>query len=88
MKTFTVSAIIAAAINATPEDKANYPRWADALEYEGYTWEPYTTVTEDGWHLSLLRITGRTNDNSNVEKHSTPVLVTHGLGMSATSWIE
>ena len=59
MRTFTVSAIIAVTINATYyEDKANYPRWADAMEYEGYTWEPYTTKTEDGWHLALLRITG------------------------------
>ena len=58
------------------------------MDYEGYTWEPYETVTEDGWHLALLRITGRVNGDSNVEKHSTPVLITHGLTMSATSWVE
>ena len=85
-----VTAALAALANADglgPEDKANYPRWADAMDYEGYTWEPYQTVTEDGWHLSLLRITGRVNGKSSAEKHSTPVLIVHGLTMSAKSWI-
>ena len=57
------------------------------MDYEGYTWEPYETVTEDGWHLSLLRITGKVDGSVSTRKHHTPVLITHGLTMSATSWV-
>ena len=57
------------------EDETKYPRWAAAMETEGYTWEPYEIVTDDGWHLTLFRITGFLNEDSKIEKHSTPVLV-------------
>ena len=28
------------------------------MQQAGYTWEPYTVRTDDGWDLALFRITG------------------------------
>jgi len=56
------------------------------MDREGYSWEAYKTRTDDGWHLTLFRITGRMNEGTDMLKHETPVLVQHGFGMSATSW--
>ena len=83
-----ITAALAAFVNAGgheghgPEDPKDYERWGEVMNKEGYTWEAYKTTTDDGWHLTLFRITGRENE-APTEKHETPVLVQHGLGMSA-----
>ena len=59
------------------------------MNKEGYTWEAYPLTTEDGWNLTLFRLTGR--EDGRVEhdgKHHAPVLITHGLSMDAVSWAE
>ena len=89
-----ITAALAAFANAGgheghgPEDPKDYERWGEVMNKEGYTWEAYKTTTDDGWHLTLFRITGRQNEDSTMKKHETPVLVQHGFGMSAVSWAE
>ena len=59
------------------------------MDKEGYTWQPYEVETEDGWTLTLFRITGRVGEDAeNGHWNSTPVLITHGLGMDAVNWAE
>ena len=53
------------------------------MEKEGYSWEPYEVETEDGWTLTLFRITGHADSSGEAthreHMHAAPVLVTHGL---------
>lgn len=47
-----------------------------------YTWEPYTVETEDGWTLSMFRVTGKNDDTgkkiTEVDEGKFPVIVWHG----------
>lgn len=71
------------------EDRIKYERWNNVMDLQGYTWEPYEVETDDGWLLTLFRITGRVNEDANHDhKNRTPVLVTHGMAMSAVHWAE
>ena len=55
----------------------------------GYEWEPHKVKTEDGWHLTIFRITGRNGERpslSEENKGKLPVLMQHGFGQNAASW--
>ena len=39
--------------------KEKYADWAELMERFGYSWEPHTVVTDDGWSLTVFRITGK-----------------------------
>ena len=58
------------------------------MDQEGYTWEPHTTKTADGWTLTLFRITGKIVDGEtkSLVTHEVPILVQHGFGMDALMW--
>ena len=59
------------------------------MNKEGYTWEAYPLTTEDGWNLTLFRLTGR--EDGRVEhdgRPHAPVLITHGLSWDALSWAQ
>ena len=53
----------------------------------GYEWEAYESETEDGWYITMFRITGVVGDDSikPVEERM-PLLIQHGLNMDAESW--
>lgn len=66
-----------------------YPEWATKMEEFGITWMPYTVETEDGWTLTMFRLTGRIDKNDDMtscENGKYPVIIQHGGGMDATSW--
>ena len=48
----------------------------------GQDWEMYHVDTEDGWTLTLFRLTGYEVDPS-----KGPILIVHGAGMDAHSWV-
>ena len=39
-------------------DPDKYQRWAEGMTKWGYTWEPYEVTTEDGFVVTLFRVTG------------------------------
>ena len=84
------AALAVVSANAQGEqERMQYERWANAMDKEGYSWEPYTVETKDGWYLTLFRITGRTDGRAEHDgRHHAPVLITHGLSMDAVSWAE
>ena len=41
------------------EDK-KYTRWKEQMDNWGYTWEAHEVTTEDGYILTIFRITGTT----------------------------
>ena len=55
-----------------------------------YTWEPYTVETEDGWTLSMFRVTGKNDDTgkkiTEVDEGKFPVIVWHGGTQDALKW--
>ena len=82
------AALAVATANAqTDYDREQYPSFASIMDKEGYTWEPHTVETEDGWYLTLFRITGRTDGRVEHDgRHHAPVLITHGISMDAGVW--
>ena len=60
------------------------------MKLSGFDWEPYTVMTEDGWFLSFFRITsvGGEKRPSEEFKDKPPILLMHGGGGSAMSWVE
>ena len=82
------AALAVATANAqTDYEREQYPSFASIMDKEGYTWEPYTVETKDGWYLTLFRITGRTDGRVEHDgRHHAPVLITHGLTMDALIW--
>ena len=88
---FIISALAAAlALAQTQQDIDNYPDWAQTMVKEGYSWEPHTTKTADGWTLTLFRLTGKIVDGEkkSLVTHDVPVLVQHGFGMDALMWAQ
>ena len=46
--------------------------------------------TEDGWHLTMFRITGRNGEKpakDEANKDKFPVLIQHGYTSSASNWV-
>ena len=41
------------------EEEEKYTEFKELIGAHGYTWEPYKLKTEDGYHLTMFRITGR-----------------------------
>ena len=56
----------------------------------GYSWKPYVVETEDGWFLTVVRLTavdGVELSKSEEMKDKPPVFMQHGAMDSAMSWI-
>jgi len=34
-----------------------YEEWENYANQLGYSWEPYVVTTDDGWYLTVMRIT-------------------------------
>lgn len=56
------------------------------MEKHGYTWEAFDVTTDDDYYLTLFHITG-TKDGGKFTPTKEAILVQHGLGMDAASWI-
>ena len=81
---FIISALTAVSECQTANQKLAYPRFAEAMaEYEEeYEWEPIEFTTEDSYVLTSFIIKRR-----GIEMGNPPVLVHHGNGQDAASWI-
>ena len=72
-----------AAVLAVVAAKEDYAEMNRIAAYLGYSWEPYEVETEDGWILTLLRITavdGVELSKSEENKDKPPVLMQTGAG--------
>ena len=79
------------AIEALLEYNENtYFVWMGAMKRWGYTWEAHKVPTEDGFTLTTFHITGKVgSDGETITRDATepPVLVQHGLGSDAATWL-
>ena len=69
------------------DQNERYPEFAELMNQAGYTWEAHEVKTEDGWNLSMFRITGRT-DVEVQQWNDTPVLIQHGLSADPQTWVQ
>ena len=53
---------------------------------DGYTYEEYTAESEDGWFLTLFRVTGDLGSDQAPDDDKLPVLIQHGAEGSAHDW--
>ena len=70
------------------DQEVKYAEFHDAVAKYGYMWEPHEVKTEDGWHLTMFRITGIDGQRREEDPNRFPLLMQHGFGESATSWVE
>ena len=74
--------------NFSEADCDALPAFADYMlnEDENYQWELVNTTTDDGYDLSMVRITGDENGDA-CPGDKGPVLILHGLPRDATSML-
>ena len=58
-----------AADGASDADIAAYPDFAAKMDEYGYAWKAHKVKTEDGWHLTIFRMIGKTGQPTNAELH-------------------
>ena len=56
------------------------------MDFYNYQWEDHTVTTEDGYELTVFRITGQGRKTYTPDKP--PVVIVHGQSMDAASWLE
>ena len=67
-----------------------YTEFRAVMHRHGYAWEAFKVPTEDGYTLTTFRVTGKVQDDGSVvtrEPTEPPVLVQHGLGSDAATWL-
>lgn len=60
------------------------------MKMHGYAWEPVKVKTDDGFTLTTFHVTGKIADDGSIitrEPTEAPVLVQHGLGCDAATWL-
>lgn len=85
----TFASLLCGVIAQSEEQEKRYSKFTEAIEPQGYDWEPYDVKTDDGWHLTLFRITGKNGERPALEKENKdkpPVMLQHGAGESASQW--
>jgi hypothetical protein len=67
----------------TPAEAAAYPEWAFVMQQwvDEYQWDPYTVTTQDGYELTMFKITKRGGDYDHPHRES--ILYQHGYGNDA-----
>ena len=53
----------------------------------GYEWEPHVAETEDGWFLTVFRITAVKGKALPEDPTKPPILVMHGAGQASHDWL-
>ena len=89
LKLALISSILHAAAAATDDLELSTHHFDDRfhtfkqiVEENGYIYSSYTVITTDGYHLRLERI-----QNHESPKGKEPVLLQHGLELSAVEWV-
>ena len=62
-----------------------YPEFEEIAAKYGYGWEPHTVYSEDGWKLTLLRITAV--KDVPIQSEKPPVFMIHGATDSGFNWV-
>ena len=66
-----------------------YPEYAKFMKHWGYKWEAFEITTDDDYVLTTFRITEpRKGDPVVPDPMLNPVMLMHGLGCDATSWVD
>ena len=65
-----------------------YPEFAKDMLHWGYKWEAFTLTTDDSYKLTTFRITERKGHEVVPDPDLNPVVLMHGLGCDATSWVD
>ena len=55
--TFAAAALPFFASAQTQEEREKYAKWTEVCDRFGYEWEPHVVETEDGWFITIFRIT-------------------------------
>ena len=79
--TYQLAAALAAIASAQAEPDLS--EMASVMSEAGYSWDAHRVETEDGWWLSLFRITGKNGQEEERVTRDIPVLVQHGAMMDA-----
>ena len=81
-----ISALACMALAQTEEEREKYAQWTEVCDRFGYEWEPHEVETEDGWFVTVFRITkAKGQDLTKSEKP--PILLQHGSAQSAFEWL-
>ena len=65
---YLVAVSLNGCLAASDIERAYYADWAEVCDYLGLTWKPYQVKTEDGWYLTMFRITGEVGSQPNYLK--------------------
>ena len=79
--------MLAAVSAQSAADKEKYALWTSTCDKWGFEWEPYEMETEDGWTVTMFRITKADGKDTRGGNGKPPVLMMHGAGMAAHSWL-
>ena len=80
MRRYAAAAAFAAVCSAqTAAEQKEYEEWHAAASMYGYTWEPLKVHTEDGYTLTMMKITGNSlKETPPADKH--PILFVPPMG--------
>ena len=72
-------------------ERAYFPVFAESADLVGVTWQHHYAKTEDGWYLSMFRLTGLVDKQPNYlqdkNKDKLPIIMQHGSFSSAQDWL-
>ena len=87
MRRYAAAAAFAAVCSAqTAAEQKEYEEWHAAASMYGYTWEPLKVHTEDGYTLTMMKITGNSlKETLPTDKH--PIMVVPPMGSTPHSWV-
>ena len=79
--------LLGTALAQSEEIRAKYQRWTDVCDRFGYEWEPHVVETEDGWTLTVFRITAVKGKALPEDPTKPPILIMHGAGQASHDWL-
>ena len=69
------------------QDSTDYPEFAQDMAKWGYTWDAHKVETDDGFVLTTFHVTGKVNEHVQTDNERAPILLMHGQGCDAESWV-
>ena len=75
------------ALAQSAEERDKYSRWTEACDRFGYEWEPHVVETDDGWYLTVFRITAVKGKPLPFDSSKPPILIQHGAGHASFDWL-
>ena len=82
------AAMVSQAFAQTEEEMIKYPEFTRFMHHWGYEWEAFTLTTDDEYKLTTFHITAKKGQKVEPDPALNPVMLMHGLGCDATSWVD